>query len=80
MHNRLDALELSPRELGIAREEVRRAAYQRWREAGCPAGDGASFWLAAEEDWIGRCYTPHRSLEYNGCGAEHSLHGELRLA
>lgn len=78
MHNRLDTLELTPRELEIAREEVRRLAYRRWCEAGYPLGDGAPFWLAAEEDWIGRCYTPHRSLEYNGCDAEHSPRSEPR--
>lgn len=71
---RLDTLDLTPRELEIAREEVRRLAYQQWRQAGCPPGDGAPFWLAAERDWIGCCYTPHRSLEYNSCPADRFRH------
>ncbi|HEV2971572.1 MAG TPA: DUF2934 domain-containing protein [Pirellulales bacterium] len=31
-------------------DEVRPLAYRKWQEAGCPAGDGVEFWLAAETE------------------------------
>lgn len=31
-------------------EQVRVTAYHKWCEAGCPAGDGVAFWLAAERE------------------------------
>ena len=29
-------------------DEIRSLAYRQWEAAGCPAGDGVQFWLAAE--------------------------------
>ena len=31
-------------------ENIRDLAHQKWRAAGCPEGDGVSFWLAAERE------------------------------
>ncbi|MEO8793399.1 MAG: DUF2934 domain-containing protein [Chthoniobacteraceae bacterium] len=31
------------------KDEIALAAYYIWEERGCPAGDGAEFWLEAEE-------------------------------
>jgi hypothetical protein len=31
-------------------EQIRQAAYYKWEAAGCPCGDGAEFWLAAEAE------------------------------
>ena len=31
-------------------DEIRPLAYRKWEEAGCPAGDGVPFWLAAEKE------------------------------
>lgn len=31
-------------------EAVRRRAYRKWEEAGCPDSDGVTFWLAAERE------------------------------
>jgi Protein of unknown function (DUF2934) len=33
-----------------ANDEIRRLAYQRWQEAGCPDCNGARFWLDAERE------------------------------
>jgi hypothetical protein len=32
--------------------EVRERAYKKWEEAGRPPGDGVSFWLAAEQEYL----------------------------
>lgn len=32
------------------REEIERRAYFKWREAGCPDGQGDRFWLEAERE------------------------------
>jgi hypothetical protein len=34
----------------ISEDEIRQRAYQRWQAAGAPAGDGALFWLEAEQE------------------------------
>lgn len=31
-------------------EKVRTLAYEKWEAAGCPAGDGIEFWVAAERE------------------------------
>ncbi len=31
-------------------DEIRPLAYRKWQEAGCPVGDGAKFWVAAETE------------------------------
>lgn len=31
-------------------EDIRARAFYLWMEAGCPAGDGAEFWMDAEEE------------------------------
>lgn len=31
-------------------EEIRKLAYKKWEEAGCPVSDGVQFWLEAEAD------------------------------
>ena len=35
-------------------DEIRRRAYQRWQEAGCPDCNGLRFWLAAERELLPR--------------------------
>lgn len=35
-------------------DEIRPLAYQKWQEAGSPAGDGTEFWLAAETELLRR--------------------------
>jgi Protein of unknown function (DUF2934) len=35
---------------GDRSEEIRRLAYRKWQEAGCPSGDGVEFWLTAEAE------------------------------
>jgi hypothetical protein len=34
----------------VSAEEVRLLAYQKWEAAGRPGGDGANFWLEAEQE------------------------------
>jgi hypothetical protein len=31
-------------------DEIRQLAYRKWEAAGCPAGDGMSYWLDAEQE------------------------------
>lgn len=38
----------------VSEDEIRTLAYQKWQEAGSPAGDGAEFWLAAETEILRR--------------------------
>jgi hypothetical protein len=57
----LESLDLDPEKLEWAREEVRKLAYQKWFEAGQPAGSDADYWLLAEREWIERIYVPDRS-------------------
>jgi hypothetical protein len=57
----LDNVELTEHETSVAREEVRRLAYFKWQEAGCPgAADPLSFWCDAEREWIEFYYVPDR--------------------
>lgn len=44
-----------------ALERIRADAYQRWERAGCPACDGAEFWLAAERDYLAAHAMPDAS-------------------
>lgn len=39
-------------------ENIREAAYYKWKAAGCPWGDGVEFWLKAEAELIAE--TPAR--------------------
>jgi len=59
----LDDLELSAEQLNCCQEEVQKLAYRKWQEAGCPIGEALNFWLAAEREWIGRCYVPSRECD-----------------
>lgn len=34
-------------------DQIRRLAYEKWETAGCPTGDGAEYWLAAERELAG---------------------------
>ena len=38
----------APTESRPSEDEVRKLAYFKWEQAGCPDGDGCEFWLAAE--------------------------------
>jgi hypothetical protein len=58
----LETLEMTEEELKQAREQVRRMAYLKWQDAGCPAGDALSFWKEAELMWIEYDYVPDRTL------------------
>jgi hypothetical protein len=44
-----------------ALEHIRRDAYLKWEAAGQPAGDGISFWLAAEREFLERNKMPDPS-------------------
>lgn len=35
---------------GVSEEDIRLCAYQKWDRAGRPTGDGAQFWLQAEQE------------------------------
>ena len=59
----LELLELTQEELKMAREQVRRMAFLRWQEAGCPPGDSFCFWKDAELEWIEYRYVPDRPLD-----------------
>jgi hypothetical protein len=59
----LDTLELTEEEARAAREEVRRLAYLKWEQAGCPhLADSLQFWCEAEQEWIDFYYVPDRYL------------------
>jgi hypothetical protein len=34
-------------------DRIRLRAYEKWTQAGCPSGDGVSFWLEAERELAG---------------------------
>jgi hypothetical protein len=36
--------------IGASENAIRPLAYRKWQEAGCPSGDGVTFWLAAEAE------------------------------
>jgi hypothetical protein len=59
----LESLDLTPEQLELAREMVRKWAYIKWEEAGRPISDGEPFWGEAEREWIERCYVPPRLPE-----------------
>ena len=59
----LESLEMGPEELDIARDAIRRLAYQKWELAGKPDSDGSLFWVEAEREWIERWYVPPRRPE-----------------
>ncbi|HJX11206.1 MAG TPA: DUF2934 domain-containing protein [Candidatus Binatia bacterium] len=58
----LETLELSPEELELSKEAVRKIAYFKWLDAGQPEGE-LEFWLQAEQEWIEHNYVPHRTLD-----------------
>jgi len=43
--NNEESVKMSPQQL---EEQIRLAAYYRWIERGCPAGEGVEDWLEAE--------------------------------
>jgi hypothetical protein len=47
---RNDSQSQSPANGSIGEDEIRNLAYRKWEEAGCPTGDGAAYWLAAEQE------------------------------
>jgi hypothetical protein len=59
----LETLELSPDELAICRDAVRKIAYFGWLDAGCPSNRELSFWVTAESQWIAHNYVPGRRLD-----------------
>lgn len=59
-HLSLDTLLLTDDELRIARREVEKLAYRKWKEAGSPEGRDAEFWREAELEWIEYYYVPDR--------------------
>ena len=56
----LEMLDLLPDEIKRAQARVKRMAYEKWQEAGCPAGQSLKFWREAECEWIEYEYVPHR--------------------
>jgi Protein of unknown function (DUF2934) len=57
----LELLELSETERTAAREQIRRMAFLKWQDAGCPLSDPCHFWREAEREWIEYYYVPDRS-------------------
>lgn len=60
MHTSLEMLDCTADELNVIRDAIRKLAYSRWLDAGCPEHAEINFWLEAEREWIGRYYVPHR--------------------
>ena len=57
----LNMLELTEEEVKMAREEVQRLAYLKWKKAGSPlVADPLQFWCDAEQEWIDFYYVPNR--------------------
>jgi hypothetical protein len=52
---------LTDEEREAARDQVRRMAYAKWQEAGCPKNRDLEFWSAAELEWMEYYYVPHRT-------------------
>jgi hypothetical protein len=63
MTTRLDTLELDAARLAAAQDIVRRMAYFRWLDAGCPEDRALDCWLSAEHEWIERDYVPSRPFD-----------------
>ncbi len=61
----LETLEMTCEDLQRAREAVRKLAYFKWLEAGCPNDCDRLCWVQAEQDWIAHNYVPDRSLDGN---------------
>ncbi len=41
------------RQFHSQRKKIEKSAYFKWRNAGCPQGDGKEFWLSAEQEICG---------------------------
>jgi hypothetical protein len=39
-----------PASTAVGEDRIRELAYYKWEAAGCPPGDGVSFWLEAETE------------------------------
>jgi hypothetical protein len=59
----LESLQLDEAQLQACKEAVRKLAYFKWLEAGCPQHSELEFWVQAERDWIAHCYVPRRAPE-----------------
>jgi hypothetical protein len=59
----LETLELAPGELEVCREAIRKLAFCKWLDAGCPSEGEVEFWLQAESEWIATQYVPSRDLD-----------------
>ena len=57
----LDTLLLTDAEREAARDHVRRMAYFKWQDAGCPENRALEFWCEAELEWMEYFYVPHRT-------------------
>lgn len=66
----LESLDLTADELTRCRECIRHMAFEKWLNAGQPAGDGLEFWTQAEREWIEHCYVPHRPFETDGAASD----------
>jgi hypothetical protein len=44
-------------ESNVSEQEIARRAYELWQARGCPAGDGAEDWQAAEKELISRRFS-----------------------
>ena len=59
----VETLDLTPEELNVCKDAVRRRAFFNWCDAGCPDFGHFDFWLQAEREWIEYNYVPHRRLD-----------------
>lgn len=60
MATSVELLMLTDDEKEAARKAIRKIAYYKWLDAGCPADSAMDCWLAAEYEWIEYWYVPDR--------------------
>lgn len=56
----LEALFLTDEELAAAKEEIKKMAFAKWHDAGCPKDGKKDFWAEAQLEWIEYRYVPDR--------------------
>ena len=57
---RLEALFLTDAELATAKQDIKKLAFCKWKDAGSPDNSDRDFWAEAHLEWIEYRYVPHR--------------------
>ena len=57
---RLEALLLTAAEVAAAKEDIKKLAFCKWKDAGSPENSERDFWMEAQLEWIEYRYVPHR--------------------